>query len=81
MSLYDEYDNESSSTCHRRTNASSIPSKFCLEQSLQIHFIAQVQNKDIITQLDKLNNDTKNNTDIYYAVEKFREIVLSVAEK
>ena len=47
------------------------------------HFIEQLQNKDIIThcQLDKLNNDIKNNTDIDYAVEKIKEIVLRVAEK
>ena len=45
------------------------------------HFIEQLQNKDIIIQLDKLNNDIKNNTDIDYAVEKFKEIMLSVAEK
>ena len=45
------------------------------------HFTEQLQNKDIITQLDKLNNDIKTNTDIDYAVEKIKEIVLRVAEK
>ena len=39
------------------------------------------QLRNIIIQLDKLNNHIKNNTDIDYTVEKFEEIVLSVAEK
>ena len=50
--------------------------------SLQILF-GTIFTKDILlrnyktktlTQLDKLNNDIKSNTDIDYAVEKFKEI-------
>ena len=52
-----------------------------MEQSLQRHLIEQLQNKDIITQIDKLSNDIKTNTDIDFAVEKFKDILLSVAKK
>ena len=58
-----------------------FPPHFIWNNLYKRHFIEQLQNKDIIIQLDKLNNDIKNNTDIDYAVEKFKEIMLSVAEK
>ena len=58
-----------------------FPPNFLWNNLYKRHFIEQLQNKDIIIQLDKLNNDIKNNTDINYAVEKFKEIMLSVAEK
>ena len=58
-----------------------FPPNFVSNNLYKIHFIEQLQKKDIIIQLDKLNNDIKNNTDIDYAVEKFKEIMLSVAEK
>ena len=58
-----------------------FPPNFVWNNLHKRHFIEQLQNKDIIIQLDKLNNDIKNNTDIDYAVEEFKEITLSVAEK
>ena len=58
-----------------------FPPNFVWNNLYKRHFIEQLQNKDIIIQLDKLNNDIKNNTDINHAVEKFKEIMLSVAEK
>ena len=58
-----------------------FPPNFVWNNLYKRYFIEQLQNKDIIIQLDKLNNDIKNNTDIDYAVEKFKEIMLSVAEK
>ena len=58
-----------------------FPPNFFWNNLYKRNFIEQLQNKDIITQLDKLNNDIKNNTDIDYATEKFKQIVLSVAEK
>ena len=58
-----------------------FPPNFVWNNLYKRHFIEQLQNKYIIIQLDKLNNDIKNNTDIDYAVEKFKETVLSVAEK
>ena len=58
-----------------------FPPNFVWNNLYKRHFIEQLQNKDIIIQLDKLNNYIKNNTDIDYAVEKFKEIMFSVAEK
>ena len=58
-----------------------FPPNFVWNNLYKRHFIEQLQNKDVIIQLDKLNNGIKNNTDIDYAVEKFKEIMLSVAEK
>ena len=58
-----------------------FPPNFVWNNLYKRHFIEQLQNKNIIIQLDKLNNDIKNNTDIDYAVEKFNEIMFIVAEK
>ena len=58
-----------------------FPPNFVWNNLYKRHFIEQLQNKDIIIQLDKLNNDIKHNTDIDYAVETLNEIVLIVAEK
>ena len=51
-----------------------FPPNFVWNNLYKRHFIEQLQNKDIIIQLDTLTNDIKNNTDIDYAVEKFKEI-------
>ena len=82
-------------SCHRMVNMTmkidqlvigeptlhEFPPNFVRNNLYKRHFIEQLQNKDIITQLDKLNNDTKNNTDIDYAVKKFKQTVPSVDEK
>ena len=51
-----------------------FPPNFLWNNLYKRHFIEQLQHTDIIIQLDKLNNDTKYNTEIDYAVEKFKEI-------
>ena len=58
-----------------------FPSNFVWNNLYKRRFIEQLQNKDLIIQLDKLNNDIKDNNDMDYAMENFKEIVLSVAEK
>ena len=57
-----------------------FPPNFACNNLYKRHFIEQLQNKDIIIQLDKFN-DIKNNSDIDHAAEKFKKIVLNVAEK
>ena len=45
-----------------------FPPNFVSNNLYKRHFIKQLQNKNIIIQLDKLNYDIKNNTDIDSAV-------------
>ena len=58
-----------------------FPLNFVWNNLYKRHFIEQLQNRDINKQLDKLYNDSKNNTDIDYAAEKFKDMVILLTQE